>query len=268
MYLSSAEMKFKNLVYAVDGPIATIRLSRVSRRNALNAELKIELTQALRQFQDDGSVASGVLTGEGEVFCAGGDIGEFTELAGKTGPEIVEAARLSAEPHRTGLGLTKPLVAAVNGPALGSGFGLVAFCPFAVAAEHATFGITPIRLGVVPLPVMPAAIRALGYRKALQLCLTAEVIDAHEALRMGLVDQVVPAADVMLRALTVARRLAEQSPMAVRGAMEAFHDLAGRTQDDVFDQVVLRMVPYYQTEDLREGCKAFLEKRAARWTGR
>lgn len=268
MVIMECEMKYEFLGYLVEEGVATIRLARPDRRNALDSKLKHELTIAFQQFASDPGARAGILTGDGTVFSAGGDIGEFTQLMGKTGPEVQHAARLTAEPHRVGMSLTKPLVAAVNGPALGSGFGLVALCHFAVAVEGATFGITPIRLGVVPLPVAPAVIRALGYRKAVQLALTGEVISAEAAQRIGLIDEVVATDQLMPRARALARMLAAQSPTVTHGILEAFPRLAGYDTEELFHQAALWMVPYYQTEDLREGTRAFLERRSPSWSGR
>src|SRR5437868_3594247 len=197
--------------YELRPPAAVITLNRPDKRNALSRGLIAALTDAFLRAADDAAARCVILTGAGNVFCAGMDLAELAEsLSQAATPASVwdDALRL-ASLYDFIYRLPKPTVAAVNGPAVAGGAGLVTVCDLAVAAAEARFGYPEVRRGLVAAMVMPHLLRHVGERTARYLLLTGELIDAAEAARCGLVNAVVPAGEVMARAEALARSLAE-----------------------------------------------------------
>ena len=259
-------MSFETLLIEVEGAVATVRVNRPDKRNALNAAVRRELGDAVQRLEADDAVRVIVLTGVGDrAFVAGADIAEFAERT----PEEQRAAmepptvfdRLAACP--------KPTVAAINGYALGGGCELALACDIRIAARSARLGQPEVKLGILPggggtqrLP------RLVGYGAALRLILTGELIDAEEAERLGMVDLVVDDDLLATRAGELAASIAAQSPVAlrlakkaVRGALELPLTAGLRLERELF-------VTAFASEDKAEGVAAFLEKRAPRWPGR
>ena len=254
------------LLYEKKERIAYITLNRPEALNALNPDVIQELSQALTDFRDDSQLLVAIITGAGErAFCAGADIATtIPMLKGMRG----EWWRLPATIFR-GLDVWKPIIAAINGHALGGGLELALSCDIRIAAEKATFGVPEVTLGLIPgfggtqrLPrVIPTAIAA-------EMLLTGRSINAQEAYRIGLVNKVVPLPELMPAAEEMANRLCQLPPLAVRAAKEAM--LRGldltleeglRLETKIEDFVM-------STEDADEGPKAFLEKRKPVFKGR
>jgi enoyl-CoA hydratase/carnithine racemase len=206
-----------------DGRVLRVCLNRPAHRNLLTMKLCKELAQAFDHAQRDGSVGSVLLTGMGESFCAGMEINDVAK------GDVASVSRVQETLFTVGTRLTKPLIGAVQGVALGSGMGLVANCHVAIAAEDATFGVTGIRFGLWPFVIFPALSAAVGQRRALALTITGEVINAAEALRIGLVHQVVPVGEVEQRALDVARTVADYSLKAMHAGLGFAHEIQGQT---------------------------------------
>src|SRR3546814_563041 len=169
--------------YQVRDRVARITLDEPETRNAMTATMQEGLVAAFRQAEASSDVSVILLTGSGDTFCAGGDLRLMKEFREKPATEIYTAARRSADLFKTMLALETPIVAAVNGPALGGGFGVVCSSALVVASEKAKFGCTELKIGLFPLVILPAIRRALGDRKALELSLLAELLDAPAALR-------------------------------------------------------------------------------------
>lgn len=248
--------------------VRRIRLHRPDKRNALNQAMLRQLYEALRGAAETDDVRAVVLTGSGSTFCAGADIGEFRESLHGQVPDVYEDGRWLVRLFQLGEAYEKPLIAAVNGAALGGGVGLVALCHFAVAADTAVLGATELRIGMFPMVIFPALARALGERRALELSLTARTFGADEALAIGLVQKVVPAAELDEAVGELARTVAGWSPIAVRIGMRGVRTTRGLAPVDAYEQLhALRQV-LQQTDDLHEGTSAFFEKRTPNWTGR
>ncbi len=256
--LASA-LKLENVVYDKKGPIAYVTLNRPKVMNALNNATIIELRAAFEDARDDSAVHGVILTGAGErAFAAGADI---AEIANNTAVEAEEATR------RGHLG--KPVIAAVNGFALGGGCEMAMACTIRIAAESAKFGQPEVKLGVMPgyggTQRMP---RLVGRGRALKLILSGEIIDAAEAYRIGLVDELVPDAHVIERAETVLKKIIANAPLSVKYALEAVNKgLEASVAEGLLIEASLFAV-CASTDDKKEGTSAFLEKRAPKFQGK
>jgi enoyl-CoA hydratase/carnithine racemase len=247
--------------YAVEGGVAWLVIDRPEARNAINRAVGEGLWDGFRRFEADPAAAVLVLTGAGDAFCAGADLKEMAALAMTVPPRDMA-------PHLgRNLQVTKPVVAAVNGVALGGGFLLAMMCDLCVAASSARFGITEARWGrgapwAAPLPWL------VPPRVALELLLTGEPIDARRAHEVGLVNRVVPDAALRQEAGRLAAAVAANAPLSVRAAKAMVQAAAGRDLDAAIDEGWRLFEPVYRSEDAQEGPRAFLEKRPPVWKGR
>jgi enoyl-CoA hydratase/carnithine racemase len=253
------------LDYKKEGKIAIFTLNRPDAMNALNPDLFKEMSDAFIDFKDDDSLWVGIVTGAGEkAFCAGADI--------KTMLPVIEKFKGQpwGEPPiiMKGLSLWKPLIAAVNGVALGGGLEVALACDIRIAVEKALFGLPEVTLGLIPawggtqrLP------RVIGAAKAAEMLFTGKPIDAQEAYRIGLVNKVVPPADLMATAMNIAETICKAGPLAVRAAKQAMVQGVNTSMEDgLLLESVLRD-HIVSTKDFAEGCKAFIEKRKADFKG-
>lgn len=205
-----------------EGRVLRVCLNRPAQRNSLTMNLCKDLVQTFDRAQKDPAVGSVLLTGMGDSFCAGMEINEVAR------GDVASVSRVQETLFTIGTRLTKPLIGAVQGVALGSGMGLVANCHLAIAAENASFGLTGIRFGLWPFVIFPSVSAAVGQRRALALTMTGEVINAAEALRIGLVHQVVPVGEVEQRALDVAQTVANYSLNAMHSGLGFAHEIQGQ----------------------------------------
>lgn len=248
--------------------VATIRLNAPEKRNALTEQLTRELIEAIRWADGDPDVYVMILTGNGKAFCAGGDLNEFKQNFSKSAPQLYDEGLWSTQLFKLGATVRTPMIAAVNGPALGGGCGLAAMCHIAVASDQATFGTTELRLGLVPYVIFPWIRRAVGHKKALEMMLTAEVMSAEQAKEIGLVQRVVPHDQLEEEARDLARRIASFSPLAVRLGLDAFYNTEQMDLMKSFDYLSTLRIVSFLSEDLKEGAAAFLERRPPVWKGR
>ena len=260
-------MTFDNLLIERDDAVAIITLNRPKLLNALNSQTLTELASAMAAFKDDAGVRAIVLTGAGEKsFVAGADINELAVLSPVEGKEH---ARRGQTIFDTIEQLGKPVIAAINGFALGGGCELAMACTLRLAADTAKFGQPEINLGLIPgyagsqrLP------RLVGKGVALEMLLTGDMINAQRAYEIGLVNRVVPATELLAEARTLAHTLASKAPIAVRYILDAVH----QGLDSPFAQGEYLETSLFGTiassADMREGTKAFLEKRKAVWQGK
>jgi enoyl-CoA hydratase len=258
---------FENLRYVPKDRVALITVSRPKVLNALNAATMRELASAFEIFSGDDEQRVAILTGEGEkAFVAGADISELSSLDAASAVEL--ASRGQAVFSRIE-GCGKPVIAAVNGFALGAGCELALACTFRIASESARFALPETRLGLIPgyggtqrLP------RLVGPGYALQMMLTAEMISAAEAQRIGLVNEVVPAAELLPRAQELAARILANGPLAVRYALQAVRQGMGMPLAEALAHEAALFGLVCTTEDKSEGTRAFLEKRPAQFRGK
>jgi enoyl-CoA hydratase/carnithine racemase len=246
-----------------------LTLNRPERLNALNGDLNRALAAALATLEQDAELRAGVITGAGRAFCAGADLKERAAGGGRRAGDS-DVARYVATGN-TGLmhtGCAKPLLAAVNGHCLGAGLEMALACDIRIAAPEARFGLPEIVRGFFPGGGGPQRIvRAIGASMAMEMLLTGDPVDADTALRCGLVSHVVPACDLLGRAVAIAKRIAEHAPLAVR----AVREVAAASLDQPLGQAMrfgsaLRWI-IGQTDDAKEGPRAFAEKRPPRFTG-
>ncbi len=247
--------------------IRTLTINRPDKLNALNSDVMAALDRALDAARDDASVGVVIITGSGEKsFIAGADIGELSKL---TPVEGREHARRGQAVLAKIEGLGKPVIAAVNGYALGGGCELALACTIRIASENARFGQPEVKLGILPgYGGSQRLARIVGEGRAMQLCLTAEPIDAAEAWRIGLVNKVAPPGEAVAAARAMAGQILANGPVACRYVLEAVH----RGLDLPLPDGLLLEATLFglcaATSDMKEGMTAFLEKRPARFTGK
>lgn len=239
------------------GRVRLVFLNRADKRNALSAELAGAVERALVAADGDPGIGAIVLAARGPAFCAGGDLAEFHQLS-QLGPAALY------DQGRAGVGLFglpavlgTPVVAAVHGHVLGGGLGLLLVAHLAVAAEGTRFGLPEMERGLFPYTVFPLLVRAVGERRALALALSARSLGADEALAWGLVDDVVPATQVLSHALALAQRLAAVSPLVVRTGLEAARAGMGSLGTRMDHLVLLRNLAL-SSPDLRERAARFV----------
>ena len=258
---------FENLQVERDAAVAVVTLSRPKVLNALNTATLDELRQAVLALQRDAEVRAIVLTGAGEKsFVAGADI---NELAVQTPVEGRQHALAGQHVFDLIANLGKPVIAAINGYALGGGCELAMACTLRIAADTARLGQPEINLGIIPgYAGTQRLARLVGTGRALELLLSGDQISAAEAHRIGLVNRVVPAAELMTEARALARTLAAKPPVAVRYILEAVNRGAQLplAEAQAFEATLFGLVA--STEDMREGTAAFLQKRKPEFKGR
>ena len=264
---TTASLGLTNVLYEKKGAIAYVTVNRPKVLNALNTPTWKDLRTAFENARDDVVVRGVILTGAGDkAFIAGADISELAHVAAF---EAEQSSRFGQEVLDLIENLGKPVVAAINGFALGGGCETAMACTIRIAVETAKFGQPEVTLGLVPggggtqrLP------RLVGKGRALQLILSGEMISAQEAYRIGLVNEIVPAADLITRAEAILKKVASNAPIAVKFALEA----ANKGMDTSQSEGLLLEAAYFglcaATEDKKEGTSAFLEKRAPQFRGR
>ena len=249
------------------GRIAQVTINRPARRNALSAEVVARLIEAFSELGLSREVGAIVLTGAGEeAFCAGGDL---------SGQAMSEGA-LAMHHQRGGFAellramnrSTKPIVARVNGHALGGGFGLMLSCDLVVASGQATFGTPEIKLGLFPMMIMAVIARNLGRKHAMRMMLTGERLDAERALAIGALNEVADPQQLDERTEALAERVAGFSPAALRLGRQAFYATQDMSFDQALDHLQAQLTINAMTEDASEGIMAFLDKRDPEWKGR
>jgi enoyl-CoA hydratase len=260
-------MAYENLLIERDGGVLVVTINRPEKLNALNTKTVTELGQVMDEAASDAAVHAIVLTGSGEKsFVAGADINELAVQTPVSGREHARSGqRVFDRIERLG----KPVVAAVNGFALGGGCELAMACTLRIASDTAKFGQPEINLGLIPgyagsqrLP------RLVGRGRALEMLLTGAQITAEEAHRIGLVNKVVPAASLMTEARALAHTLGAKAPVAVRYILEAVAGGLEMSFADAQDYEATLFGLVSTTDDMREGTRAFLEKRKAAFQGR
>jgi enoyl-CoA hydratase len=258
-------MSYETITLNVADRIATLTVNRPDKLNALNNKVIAELGEAIDTLRADRDVGGIILTGAGRAFVAGADISELEQVAGDSAEALAKRGQSVFSRFETS---PKPTIAAVNGFALGGGCELAMACHVRIASEQAKFGQPEVKLGLIPgyggtqrLP------RLVGRGRALQLLLTGEMVDAHEALRIGLVNRVVTADELLAAANAMMRAMLSNAPLALAACVNAVNDGADASLDAALLLEASSFGELGATEDKREGTRAFLEKRAPKFTG-
>ncbi len=249
-----------------EGAVAILALNRPKRRNALSGQLIEELAGALAEVADDDSIRAVVLTGRGKAFCAGGDLAD-----GLSGDGFVAAHRgrgryaelLALLPR-----LRVPVIAALNGDALGGGLGLAAACDVVVADSEARLGTPEVKVGLFPWIILAVLQRDVPRKPLLELVLTGGRWSAEEAKSHGLVNHVAPVGTALQMALEVAGVMASRSPAVLAWGKQAFYRIADQDYEDALAYMHAQLSLNLLTEDAMEGVAAFLQKREPQWKGR
>lgn len=255
-------MSYNNILIDQEGKIATITVNRPSKLNALNKETLSELHNAFSEADQDEDVRVIILTGSGEkAFVAGADISEFADFDVKQGSELARNGQVSVFDYIENL--STPVIAAINGFALGGGLELAMACHFRIGSDNAKMGLPEVSLGVIPgyggtqrLPQL------VGKGKAMEMIMTARMINAEEALKVGLINYVVGQEELLSLAEKLALKIIQNSPMAIASAIKTVN--AGFKNDvNGYQQEIEQFGACFGTEDFIEGTTAFLGKRKA-----
>jgi methylglutaconyl-CoA hydratase len=256
----------KHLLLEVSGFIATVTLNRPEVRNAFNAAVISELTQAFLELGARDDVRCIVMAANGTAYCAGADLGWMKSVAAYTHEQNVGDATALAELLRLIHRCPKPTIARVQGDAYAGGTGLVAVCDIAVAADTAHFSVSEVKLGLIPATISPYVIRAMGERAAHRYFLTAERFSAAQALRIGFVHEVVGADQLDAKVAELAKALVQAGPAAEKACKQLLLDVAGQEMTPELIALTVRGIADIRvSEEGREGIQAFLGKRKPNW---
>jgi len=259
-------MNYHALQLAQDRGVASITLNRPEKRNAISFELVNELLQALEEIEHSTAQVV-ILTGAGKAFCAGMDLDELKSLLGKSHEENLQDSARMAQLFRRLYEFPRATIAAVNGAAIAGGTGLATMCDFTLAVPEAKFGYTEVRIGFVPAIVSSILVWQVGHKVARDLLLTGRLFDAAEGYRLGLVNEVVAAQQLMVRSRELAAHLMENSPSSVRATKRLINTFLAQPLEEQVAAAIEANARIRTTADFREGISSFLEKRKPRWSG-
>lgn len=264
------------IIYEKNGPVAIITLNRPGARNALTPEMLCRLADAFVDFRDDAQLRVAILTGAGDLaFCAGGDLGSTLPLmTGARAPadawdrRVLDEPQVMAASSLRDFALHKPVIAAVNGACLAAGFELLLGTDIRIAAAHCIFGLPEVQRALIPFAGSLARLpRQIAQAHAMEILLTGRPVDAQRALQMGLVNHVLPASEVLPRAMEIAQQIAGNGPLAVQQVKQTVFAASGQPLDIGFELEDDSKRVVLASRDAREGPLAFMEKRPPRFTG-
>jgi enoyl-CoA hydratase len=260
-------MNYHTLILSIKDRIAFITINRSDKLNALNAQCKSELKELFTSIRNDHDVDAVIITGSGEkAFVAGTDIGELISLNAESGKEFAERGQSIFDLIQH---LGKPVIAAVKGYALGGGCELALACHLRICSENAKFGQPEVNLGVIPgYGGTQRLARLVGIGKATEMILTGNQIDAREALRIGLVNNVVPQAELLATAESFARTILSKGQLAVRMSLKAINATMEMPLSEGLKVEAALFGECCSTEDAKEGINAFLQKRKPMFKGK
>jgi methylglutaconyl-CoA hydratase len=261
----SKERTFETISFSVEEKIAKVSLNRPEVHNAFNDMMIRELLQVFQEISEREDIRVAVLTGKGESFCAGADLNWMRRMINFTYEQNFEDSLKLAELFYLMYSLPKPIIAAVNGVAIGGGAGLVAVCDIAIAAEGARFSLSEVKLGLVPACISPYVIRKMGEGRCREFFLTGERATAQRALELGLVNQVVPLTQLDLAVNDKAKQLLSSGPKAIAMCKELLKNVPGMNFDKAMTYTAEMIASMRIGDEGQEGMNAFLEKRKPRW---
>lgn len=256
---------YETLELARNGAVLNVRLNRPDKRNAFNGKVVDELMECFTAINDDAATRVVELSGNGKSFCAGADLAWMTEQADLPDAENVAGAKHMAEMFLSIARCSKPVVARIHGHALGGGSGLTAAADIAIATETTVFGLTEVKLGIVPAVISPFVMQKIGEGRARTLFLTGERFDGREAARVGLVYRAVPEEQLDEEVSRVIAELLSSGPAAVASAKRLIQTVASLSVEDAIPVTSRWIAKLRATPEARDGMNAFLEKRKPGW---
>ena len=263
--IEGQEMTYENLGFETEGCVAVVTLNRPNRRNALSLGLMRELLDCLGRIGQERKLRAVILAAAGKVYSSGHDL---SELVGRDINDYRQIFDLCAELMTKVQSIPQPVIAEVQGMATAAGCQLVATCDLAVAAEEASFATPGVKIGLFCSTPMVAVSRTVGRKRALQMLLTGDPIDARTAAEWGLVNSVVPAGELKSETRKLAARIVEASPVTLGIGKQAFYSQIDLDQPKAYAYTKEIMTMNSMAADAQEGISAFLGKRAACWTGK
>ena len=263
--MAAITSEFRTILVSREGEVARVTLNRPEKRNALSLELMEELIGALEALRADAGVRAVVIEGAGPVFSAGHDLGEMVGRELPFYERLFDVCTVMMETiHR----LPQPVIAKVHGVATAAGCQLVAACDLAIAANDARFATPGVKIGLFcSTPMVPLS-RAIGRKRALEMLLTGELVDAQTALDWGLVNRIVPADELDGAVTELVEKIAASSPLTIGIGKEAFYEQVELDEHRAYDLTKSVMAMNSLAADAQEGICAFLEKRRPSWTGK
>ena len=256
---------YSTIEVVYDTRVATITPNRPEKRNAISYQLIADLLAALEEVATSEALVM-ILTGAGKAFCSGMDLENLKSLIGRSPEQSLEDTQTMARLFRTLYDFPKPTIAAVNGAAIAGGTGLATLCDFTLAVPEAKFGYTEVRIGFVPAIVSAFLLRQVGEKIARDLLLSGRLFDAEEALRIGLINEIVPGESLPTRARELAALFIENSPASLRYTKRLLSEAARSELDPQIEAAVRENAAIRSTADFREGISSFLEKRKPKWS--
>lgn len=261
-------MPFHALQIELSGPVATLWMNRPDLHNAFDETLIAELTAACVALNEDNDVRIVILAGRGKSFSAGADLNWMKRAANNGLDDNLNDARALALMLRTLAEMKKPTIARIQGAALGGGMGLAAACDIAVASTKAVFATSEVKFGIIPSAISPYVLRAIGARQAYRYFQSAERIDAHRALDIGLVHETVEPEQLDTKISEIVDSLLQGGPLSQAAAKDLIRTVNGRPiNDTLVDDTAHRIAHLRATPEAREGIAAFLDKRQPSWMG-
>jgi methylglutaconyl-CoA hydratase len=256
---------YDTVALSIDDKIARVTLNRPEIHNAFNEVMIAELLEVFQKLKDDEKLRVVILTGEGKSFCAGADIHWMKKMKNYTYEENFEDALALAELMYEMFSFPKPLLGRINGAAIGGGTGLVSVCDIVIAAEDARFSFSEVKIGLVPACISPYILSRVGFTKANILFLTGERFDAHRALNVGLVDEVVPLSILDSRVDKFSEQLISSGPQALATAKKLLRDVPHMAVEEKRRHTAEVLAKLRISDEGQEGLAAFLEKRKPKW---
>lgn len=255
---------YSTLLLDISGQIASITLNRPDKRNAVSSTMIAELQTALDEVEKSHARVV-IITGAGKAFCAGMDLEMLAAISQQSPAENQEDSRRMAKMLRRLWSFPRPLIAAVHGAALAGGCGIATLCDFTLATPEAKFGYTEVKIGFLPAIVSVFLMRQIGEKKARDLLLTGRIVEAAEAKELGLVNEIVPAENLLARARELAEVLIAASPGSLSRAKRLMTSAAAAAVDHDLERAILENARIRCTPDFKEGLASFLEKRKPVW---
>lgn len=260
---------FRTIDFSVDARgVGTVTLNRPDKHNALNGELIADLTAAAQVLRDEKSVRVVVLTGAGRSFCAGGDFNWFASNVQKSRAERIRESASVAQLLHSFYNLPKPLIGRINGPAYGGGVGFMSVCDYAIGADDAMFGLTEVRLGLLPANISPYVVKRIGVAAARATMLSGALFNAARAERIGLLNEVVDLAALDEAVERAVHAHLQAAPRAVADTKRLIHYVADNRLEDSMIYTADRLADAWETEEGIEGIKSFLDRKAPSWRAR